>query len=285
MERRILIEARGISKEFKGFPAIRKLDFRVYEGEIFGFLGPSGAGKTTTIKILTGQLRQTSGQASILGIPVENVREDIYKEIGIVSDMSGFYEKLTVYQNLKFFAKLLDVEPTVIDEQLKRFGLYEHRKVPAKNLSKGMKQRLVLIRAMLHQPKVLFLDEPTSGLDPNAALAVHRMMEELRAEGTSIFLTTHNMEEADKLCDRVALLNEGKIAELDTPEKLRLKFNKQKRFVVQLKERNTELQLEQSVETAERIGKWLATDQLETIHSCEPTLETVFLEATGRELV
>lgn len=285
MERRILIEARGISKEFKGYPAIRKLDFRVYEGEIFGFLGPSGAGKTTTIKILTGQLRQTSGQASILGIPVENVREDIYKEIGIVSDMSGFYEKLTVYQNLKFFAKLLDVEPTVVDEQLKRFGLYEHRKVPAKNLSKGMKQRLVLIRAMLHQPKVLFLDEPTSGLDPNAALAVHRMMEELRAEGTSIFLTTHNMEEADKLCDRVALLNEGKITELDTPEKLRLKFNKQKRFVVQLKERNTELRLEQSVETAERIGKWLATDQLETIHSCEPTLETVFLEATGRELV
>lgn len=283
MTRKILIEAKGLSKQFKDFQAIKKLDFMVYEGEIFGFLGPSGAGKTTTIKILTGQLKQTSGQASILGIPVENVDEDIYKKIGIVSDMSGFYEKLTIYQNLKFFAKLLDVDPAVIDELLKKFGLYEHRQKPAEKLSRGMKQRLVLIRAILHKPKLLFLDEPTSGLDPVSALAVHQMMEELRGEGTSIFLTTHNMEEADKLCDRVALLNEGVIAELDTPENLRLKFNKQKRFNIQLND-ETEVQLEQSVETAKLIEKWIAANRIETIHSCEPTLEKVFLEATGRKL-
>lgn len=284
MERKVLIEAKGISKQFKNYQAIKNLDFEVYEAEIFGFLGPSGAGKTTTIKILTGQLKQTSGQASILGIPVENVDEDIYKKIGIVSDMSGFYEKLTVYQNLKFFAKLLDVDPASIDDLLKKFGLYEHRQKPAEKLSRGMKQRLVLIRAILHKPKLLFLDEPTSGLDPVSALSVHQMMEELRAEGTSIFLTTHNMEEADKLCDRVALLNEGVIAELDTPENLRLKFNKQKRFIIQLTD-ETEVQLQQSVETAKLIEKWIAADRVETIHSCEPTLEKVFLEATGRKLV
>ncbi|MDU5335801.1 ABC transporter ATP-binding protein [Enterococcus sp.] len=284
MERKILIEAKGISKQFKDYQAIKNLDFEVYEGEIFGFLGPSGAGKTTTIKILTGQLKQTSGQASILGIPVENVDEDIYKKIGIVSDMSGFYEKLTVYQNLKFFAKLLDVDLASIDDLLKKFGLYEHRQKPAGKLSRGMKQRLVLIRAILHKPNLLFLDEPTSGLDPVSALSVHQMMEELRAEGTSIFLTTHNMEEADKLCDRVALLNEGVIAELDTPENLRLKFNKQKRFIIQLTD-ETEVQLQQSVETAKLIEKWIAADRVETIHSCEPTLEKVFLEATGRKLV
>ncbi len=284
MERKILIEVNGISKQFKDFQAIKNLDFKVYEGEIFGFLGPSGAGKTTTIKILTGQLKQTSGQASILGIPVENVNEDIYKKIGIVSDMSGFYEKLTVYQNLKFFAKLLSVDPASIDELLRKFGLYEHRQKPAEKLSRGMKQRLVLIRAILHKPKLLFLDEPTSGLDPVSALSVHQMMEELRAEGTSVFLTTHNMEEADKLCDRVALLNEGIIAELDTPENLRLKFNKQKRFNVQLTD-STEVQLEQSLETAKLIEQWIAADRVETIHSCEPTLEKVFLEATGRTLI
>lgn len=284
MERKVLIEARGISKQFKNYQAINQLDFKVYEGEIFGFLGPSGAGKTTTIKILTGQLRQTSGQASILGIPVEHVDEDIYKRIGIVSDMSGFYEKLTVYQNLKFFAKLLNVYPASIDELLKKFGLYEHRQKLAEKLSRGMKQRLVLIRAILHKPQLLFLDEPTSGLDPVSALSIHQMMEELRAEGTSIFLTTHNMEEADKLCDRVALLNEGIIAELDTPENLRLKFNKQKRFNVHLTD-DTEVQLMQSVETAKLIEKWIAADRVETIHSCEPTLEKVFLEATGRKLI
>lgn len=284
MERKVLIEARGISKQFKNYQAINQLDFKVYEGEIFGFLGPSGAGKTTTIKILTGQLRQTSGQASILGIPVEHVDEDIYKRIGIVSDMSGFYEKLTVYQNLKFFAKLLNVDPASIDELLKKFGLYEHRQKLAEKLSRGMKQRLVLIRAILHKPQLLFLDEPTSGLDPVSALSVHQMMEELRAGGTSIFLTTHNMEEADKLCDRVALLNEGIIAELDTPENLRLKFNKQKRFNVLLTD-ETEVQLMQSVETAKLIEKWIAADRVETIHSCEPTLEKVFLEATGRKLI
>lgn len=284
MERSVLIEAKGISKQFKNYQAINQLDFKVYEGEIFGFLGPSGAGKTTTIKILTGQLKQTSGEASILGIPVEKVNEDIYKKIGIVSDMSGFYEKLTVYQNLKFFAKLLAVNPAVIDDLLKKFGLYEHRQKLAEKLSRGMKQRLVLIRAILHKPKLLFLDEPTSGLDPVSALAVHQMMEELRAEGTSIFLTTHNMEEADKLCDRVALLNEGVIAELDSPENLRLKFNKQKRFSIQLTD-ETEVQLMQSVETAKLIEKWIAADRVETIHSCEPTLEKVFLEATGRNLV
>lgn len=272
-----------LSKKFDKDFVLKDVNAVLHKGEILGFLGPSGAGKTTTIKILTGQLMPTSGNAEVLGIDCRKIDERIYEQIGIVTDSSGVYERMTVFDNLKYFARILNVPLENIDPLLKRIGLYEHRKKPAAKLSKGQTQRLILARALLHKPKVLFLDEPTSGLDPSTALEIHRILKELRDEGMAIFLTTHNMEEATKLCDHVALLNEGVIVEYGTPEEICLKYNRIKKYRVQLTD-GTKHVLLQGADTAGRISLWMNEDKIETLHTCEPTLETVFLEVTGREL-
>lgn len=193
------ISVRHLSKKFDGDYVLKDVSAVLRKGEILGFLGPSGAGKTTTINILTGQLLPTSGSAEVLGIGCDKIDEKIYEQIGIVTDSSGIYERMSVYDNLKYFARLLNAPIENIDPLLKRIGLYEHRKKTAGKLSKGQTQRLVIARAVLHKPKVLFLDEPTSGLDPSTALEIHRMLLEMKEEGMAIFLTTHNMEEAAKL--------------------------------------------------------------------------------------
>ena len=277
------ISVRHLSKKFDGDYVLKDVSAVLRKGEILGFLGPSGAGKTTTINILTGQLLPTSGSAEVLGIGCDKIDEKIYEQIGIVTDSSGIYERMSVYDNLKYFARLLNAPIENIDPLLKRIGLYEHRKKTAGKLSKGQTQRLVIARAVLHKPKVLFLDEPTSGLDPSTALEIHRMLLEMKEEGMAIFLTTHNMEEAAKLCDHVALLNEGVIVEYGTPEEICLKYNKDKKYKVQLTDGSRHI-LNQNSESAEKIMVWTQGDRIETIHSCEPTLESVFLEVTGREL-
>ncbi|HIV52795.1 MAG TPA: ABC transporter ATP-binding protein [Candidatus Mediterraneibacter norwichensis] len=193
---------------------------------------------------------------------------------------SRVYERMSVYDNLKYFARLLNAPLENIDPLLKRIGLYEHRKKPAARLSRGQTQRLILARAILHRPKVLFLDEPTSGLDPSTACEIHKLLKELRDEGMAVFLTTHNMEEATKLCDHVALLNEGVIVEYGTPEEICLKYNKIKKYKIQLTD-GTKHVLLQGTDAAGRITLWLREGRIETIHSCEPTLETVFLEECG----
>lgn len=277
------IRLEHISKKFRDGLVLKDIDAKLNKGEILGFLGPSGAGKTTTIKILTGQLKQTSGEAYILGINSQNIDETIYEQIGIVTDSSGIYEYLSVYQNLEYFAKILKVEKERIKEVLKQVGLYEHRKKIAGKLSKGQTQRLVLARAVLHKPKVLFLDEPTSGLDPSTALEIHKMLLQMKNEGMAIFLTTHNMEEATKMCDHVALLNEGIIVEYGTPKEICLKYNKVRKYCVQLEDGSEHL-LEQDADSIEQITGWMTENKIQTLHSCEPTLESVFLEVTGREL-
>lgn len=277
------IRLEHISKKFRDGLVLKDIDAKLNKGEILGFLGPSGAGKTTTIKILTGQLKQTSGEAYILGINSQNIDETIYEQIGIVTDSSGIYEYLSVYQNLEYFAKILKVEKERIKEVLKQVGLYEHRKKIAGKLSKGQTQRLVLARAVLHKPKVLFLDEPTSGLDPSTALEIHKMLLQMKNEGMAIFLTTHNMEEATKMCDHVALLNEGIIVEYGTPKEICLKYNKVRKYSVQLEDGSEHL-LEQDAKSIGQITGWMTENKIQTLHSCEPTLESVFLEVTGREL-
>lgn len=277
------IRLEHVSKKFGDDLVLKDINARLFEGEILGFLGPSGAGKTTTIKILTGQLRPTSGRAHVLGTDCGSMKEDIYEKIGIVTDISGLYERMSVYDNLKYFAKILNVDYSEIDILLKRIGLYEHRKKPAAKLSKGQSQRLILARAILHKPRVLFLDEPTSGLDPSTALKIHELLRELREEGMAIFLTTHNMEEATKLCDNVALLNEGNIVEYGTPRELCLRYNREKKYRVVLNS-GREILLPHSDENIDKINLWLKADEIASIHSCEPTLETVFLEVTGRGL-
>lgn len=277
------IHLEHISKSFSDQNVLKDVNASLHEGEILGFLGPSGAGKTTTIKILTGQLKATSGCATVLGIDCHDMNENIYEQIGIVTDSSGVYERMSVYDNLKYFARILKVPYKQIDILLKRIGLYSQRKQLAGKLSKGQTQRLILARAILHKPKVLFLDEPTSGLDPSTALEVHNLLKELKEEGMAIFLTTHNMEEATKLCDHVALLNEGVIVEYGTPQDICLRYNKEKKYKI-LKNDKQEVILQHTKDNIELLTKWLMNDEVASIHSCEPTLETVFLEVTGREL-
>jgi len=278
-----VIQVLGISKVFGKQTALRDVSFQVAKGEIFGFLGPSGAGKTTTIKILTGQLLPTVGQATLLGHSVTEIDEHIYEQVGIVGDTSGLYERLSVVENLRIFARLLNVDKARIDVLLKRVGLDQDRDKQAGKLSTGMKQRLRLVRAILHQPRVLFLDEPTSGLDPSSVADVHKLILELKAQGTAIFLTTHNMTEATQLCDRVALLNDGVIQEQGTPQELSLKYNRHRTYQVLLAD-NQSLTLPENEETATRIRDWMIAGEIRSIHSNEPSLEDIFLEVTGRSL-
>ncbi len=283
MEQNILLQLSHISKRFKTDLALKDISMSLHPGEVLGFLGPSGAGKTTTIKIITGQLRQTSGEARILGTDSTNIDASIYEKIGVVSDNSGIYEKMTVWQNLVMFAQIWGVSNARVEEVLRQVGLGEHRKKQAGKLSKGQTQRLVLARAVLHKPKILFLDEPTSGLDPATAVEIHKMLLDLKAEGMAIFLTTHNMEEATKLCDSVALLHQGEIVEFGSPQELCLKYNTNKRYRVLL-DGKEEVVLEQTSENVDMIADWMRRNQVQRIHSCEPTLESVFLQVTGKAL-
>jgi ABC-2 type transport system ATP-binding protein len=270
-----------ISKSFGPKEVLKKISFNVAAGEIFGLLGPSGAGKTTLIKILTGQLSY-SGTAKIMGKSCDRLDRSIYADIGMVMDNSGIYERLSCYDNVVLFAKFHDVKKENVAKILKLVGL-EDRKASAGKLSKGMRQRLVLARALLHHPKILFLDEPTSGLDPATANEIHSLLLELKKEGTTIFLTTHNMVEAHKLCDHITLLNEGSIVEYGIPDELCRKYNKQNIITVLDKEGGITT-FTNNPACADRIASFFMNDNVEAIHSSEPNLETVFMTLTGREL-
>ncbi len=273
-----VIKADNLGKSFGSFKAISSLTFEVNKGEILGFLGPSGSGKTTTINILTGQLTPDQGQSSILGKSSTNLNEKDLANIGLITENSGYYEKLSLYDNLLFFAKLYDVPQGDLDDLMKRVGLYDRRKTLAEKLSTGMKQRMLLVRAIINKPQVLFLDEPTSGLDPSTSQSIHELIKELQSEGTTIFLTTHDMHEATILCDKIVLLNKGQIVEAGTPSDLIQKYNTAKRVKI------TYQSGEENYLSFSELGQVSQTDDILTIHSCEPTLEDVFIQLTGGKL-
>lgn len=273
-----------LKMQFQNKTVLQDIDLKISKGEIFGLLGPSGAGKTTLIKILTGQLRQTSGTAQILGANTMELDHTTYTQIGMVLDQAGLYDRLSCYDNLALFAEIYKIPKTQIAKVLEKVDLQKAIKLPVSKLSKGMKQRLVLARAIMHKPKLLFLDEPTSALDPATARYIHELILEEKAKGTTIFLTTHNMEEASKLCDHVALLNEGKVMEYGTPQELCKRYNKQEQIEVQLT--NGEVcVLKNQPETGNIVKEYFEKGLLTSIHSLEPNLETVFMEITGRKLV
>lgn len=273
-----VIKADNLGKSFGSFKAISSLTFEVNKGEILGFLGPSGSGKTTTINILTGQLTPDQGQSSILGKSSTNLKEEDLTNIGLITENSGYYEKLSLYDNLLFFAKLYDVPQGDLDDLMKRVGLFDRRKTLAEKLSTGMKQRMLLVRAIINKPQVLFLDEPTSGLDPSTSQSIHELIKELQAEGTTIFLTTHDMHEATILCDKIVLLNKGQIVEAGTPSDLIQKYNTAKRVKI------TYQSGEENYLSFSELGQVSQIDDILTIHSCEPTLEDVFIQLTGGKL-
>jgi ABC-2 type transport system ATP-binding protein len=218
------IEVHELVRDYNGLRALHAISFSVPPGEIFGFLGPNGAGKTTTIKILTGQLRPTSGSASVAGCDVVRDRETLKPQIGVVFEYQNIYERLSARDNLAFVGRLYGVDAARVDEVLSMVGLSRRADEKTTRFSNGMKQRLLIARALLHQPRVLFLDEPTRGLDPNVARDIRAFIAELGVEGVTVFLTTHYMEEADRLCDRVAILDEGRIIALDSPERLKAAY-------------------------------------------------------------
>jgi len=215
------IEVNELHRYYNGVKAVRGISFDVNYGEIFGFLGPNGAGKSTTIKVLTGQLRPTSGSAHVVGCDVVEERQEFKPQIGVVFEYQNLYERLSAWDNLRFSARLYGVEKARINEVLAQVGLQERAKERIKKYSNGMKQRLLIARALLHEPKVLFLDEPTRGLDPGVAREIRSIIAELAEGGVTVFLTTHYMEEADRLSDRVAIIDQGEIVAIDTPENLK----------------------------------------------------------------
>lgn len=206
------------------------------------------------------------------------LKEDDLSKIGLITENSGFYEKLTLHDNLLFFVKLYNVSLDYIDDLMKRVGLYDHRKTLADKLSTGMKQRMLLVRAIINKPKVLFLDEPTSGLDPSTSQTIHALIEELKQQGTTIFLTTHDMHEATILCDKIVLLNKGKIVEEGKPAELIQKYNTNKMVKV------TYCSGQEKVIPFSELNHITATQDIQTIHSCEPTLEDIFIQLTGGKL-
>lgn len=258
------------------------INLQIEKGEIFGLLGPSGAGKTTLIKILTGQLKPTEGEASVMGKNAGQLNGNDYSRIGIMMDNFGLYDRLSCYDNLKLFAKIHNQSMEKIDKVLQKVGLAEANKTAAMNLSKGMRNRLLFARALLSEPDILFLDEPTSGLDPAATEEIHKLIENEKARGATIFLTTHNMVEASKLCDHIALLNEGNIVEYGEPAEICRRYNHQKKILVHLKD-GTDVEMQNDRTAAVQISGYLEKEMVETIHSTEPDLETVFMELTGRK--
>lgn len=284
-----IIELTDVVQRFGGKEVLKGITLRVKSGEIFGLLGPSGAGKTTIIKIVTGQLHPTKGQVVTNGMPAEKMTGKTYRRIGMMMDVPGLYERLSCYDNLKLFARLYAVPEKRIGEALEKVGLSEAAKRPVEKLSKGMKGRLALARAVMNEPDILFLDEPTSGLDPAATRRIHELILEEQAKGTTVFLTTHNMAEAEKLCGHIALLHEGNIIEYGGPSEICRRYNHKKQIWMCLYDGRTlkfdcDREACHDKETAQMIKEYLEQGMVETIHSTEPNLETVFMELTGRTL-
>lgn len=272
-----IVVSKNIVKTFGTKIALNKINFEIKEGEIFGFLGPSGSGKTTMINILTGQLLEDGGNSQLLGKDSHSLNSTDLEKIGIVSDKSGFYEKLSLEKNLLLYAKLYGVNLNRVDELLNKVGLLESKSILTEQLSTGMKQRMLLARALINQPKILFLDEPTSGLDPTTSKSIHELLVDLKENGTTIFLTTHDMNEATLLCDNLALLNKGKLIEQGNPADIIQKYNTNKRIKVIYKNR------EERIFDFSELTK-LNVNDIISIHSCEPTLEEIFIELTGEKL-
>jgi len=272
-----IIEVENLSKKFKENVAVDDISFQVKKGEIFGFLGPNGAGKTTTIRMLTGQLLPSGGAIQVCGIDPTKEEKKLAMKIGVVPEIQNLYSDLNAEQNLKLFADLYSIDHKRVKELLEMFKLTD-MKEPVKKLSKGLKQRVLIARALIHNPELLFLDEPTIGLDPNIAKEIRKIIKILKEEGKTVFLTTHYMEEADALCDRVAIINEGKIIALDSPHELRLKYGKRE-FIV---ETDSEIK-RYSFENIKALSS-LNPKKIRSIHSTEPTLEDVFIALTGRRI-
>ncbi len=288
----IAIETEGLTKTYGNLTAVDRLSFAVREGEVFGFLGPNGAGKTTTIRLLTGLSRPTAGGARVLGLDLARDVTRIKKRIGVVPETSNLYDELSAFNNLVFAMQLYGVPSRErarrADELLARFRLSEKRDVLFGHLSRGMKRALTIAAALAHSPALIFLDEPTTGLDVIRARNLRRMIASLREEGVTVFLTTHYLEEAERLCDRIAIIVQGRIVALDTVDGLKAQAQGSTAVEVTLDDGkgDTETRRIAGEDVASAMSTALAQIQADgrrvlAVSTVRPTLEDVFVRLTG----
>jgi len=282
------IVAENLTYIYGELVAVDHINFSIDEGEILGFLGPNGAGKTTTVKMLTGQLKPREGTARLLGKDVAKNVEEIQGDIGVCFETTNLYEKMSAIENLNLFAKLFGVKDFDAEKSLVRVGLAGRGKDRVETYSKGMKQRLMVARSMVNRPRILFLDEPTAGLDPTSSEAILDIILEERDRGATVFLTTHDMFEADKLSNRVAFMNQGHIVALDTPMNLKQKYGKRalKASIAVEGDRIEEREIElDNASTPDAVRELFSKENVITVHSEEATLEDIFIKITGRGLI
>jgi ABC-2 type transport system ATP-binding protein len=305
----IAIKTVDLTKYYGELLAVDHINFEVKQGEIFGFLGPNGAGKTTTTRMLIGISIPTEGTAEVMGYDIQKQSVEAKELMGIVPDISNVYTDLSAWDNLTFTGRLYDI-PKVernrrAEQMLELFGLFDRRHERVDGFSRGMKRKLCIAMALMNESSILFLDEPTSGLDVQSVLTIRNLIKKMNAEGLTIFLTTHNMEEANKMCDRVAIINKGKIAAIDTPERLKRTIKKlqvieisfagsTKNIILALKTLQgvTEvvkkgdkyhLNTENPPKTLSEIWRYASVNNLElnTVNTLGPSLEDVFVNLTG----
>jgi fluoroquinolone transport system ATP-binding protein len=266
---------------------LRGLDFDIAQGEIFGFLGPNGSGKSTTQKVLTKILPRYHGKVQVFGDDLARVRTDYYNRIGVSFEFPNLHEKLTAEENLEFYRRFFDVPTEDPAALLRSLDLPVGDRRRAAAFSKGMKMRLVLARSLINRPKLWFLDEPTTGQDPEHAVKIRELIRAQAQAGVTVFLTTHDMTVADKLCDRIALIHEGTIVVNDTPRNLKLRYNER---VVRMEYRtgdglrHEDFRLDDDTSKAAFVHA-VQAKHVETIHTLEPSLEDVFLRLAGRGLM
>ncbi len=280
-----MLTVKNLSFSYSKKPFITDMNFHVKKGEIFGFLGPSGAGKTTLQKILTGLITTYEGSVKLDGIECKEHDNRFYENIGVDFEYSTLYEKLTARQNLEFFSSLYAKKTQAIDKSLEFIGLQNDADKKVSDYSKGMKSRLNFLKALLHDPDILFLDEPTSGLDPTNSQLMKDMILQQKAKGKTIFLTTHNMADAAELCDRVAFIVNGSIKALDSPHNLIMQKGATKVIYTYYdkQERTGECLLSQ-ISKDDMLTGLIKENRILSIHSSEPTLNDIFMEVTGRTL-
>jgi len=275
-----MISVSHLTKKYGDFTAVNDLSFSAKSGETIGLLGTNGAGKSTTIQILTGQLLPTSGNVSVNGIDPAKDPKAVHRLIGYIPDQQSLYEDLTTFENIDFFRKIHQLPKSTTTDMIERLSLTEKTKQKVKNLSKGLRQRVLIARSLLHNPKILFMDEPTSGLDPSSANTICELVEDLKRNGTTILLTTHLMNEVDRLCDHVVFINKGQKIEEGTPFALKLKY-RQPNVSWVVKEGagfKTQYQELNSPQIFEQMRTLYAQDQLVHFEMHLPSLEDVFIK-------
>lgn len=265
---------------------IRNISFSIEKGEIFGFLGPSGAGKSTTQKILIGILKKYSGKVSVYGTKISEAKGNFYNDIGVSFELPNLYSKLTGRENLDFFTSLYETKKNRTDELLKMVDLTDAADKRVSEYSKGMKMRLNFCRSLVHDPEIIFLDEPTSGLDPLNGKRIKEIIKDLKDQGKTIFLTTHNMNVADELCDRVAFIVDGQLNLIDSPRRLKIEKGEKSVRLEYHKNGKTlhkDFHLEK-IGTDQEFLRLIQNEKIETIHTKEASLEKIFIKTTGRKL-